>query len=344
MTHCSKNNLNYKICIVKLSAMGDIIHAMIALQFIKKEIPTCQIDWIVEDGFKGVLENNPHIDNILPVNLKSIKKNKSEIFNQLKLLKTYSKNNYDVVIDAQGLLKSAIVSKLVGNRVVGSFIAGFDNDSIRESIASWFYDKKIYIPYEKNAIDRNIKVLSEPLGLKVTKNDILNKEPFLFFDKELIPNNESNCRVLFVVGASKENKIYPKEKFLELAQRLDEKILVVWGNEDEHQTALWLESNSDLIKVAPKGNLDRLKFNIKNSKLVIGADTGPTHMAWGLNIPSITIFGNTPEYRNTYITDINKVIKSDSYVDPLKLNKNDFTIQEIKAVEIFNMARELLSE
>ena len=68
-----------KICIVKLSAMGDIIHAMIALQFIKKYIPNSTIDWIVEDGFKGVLENNTHIDNILPVNLKS---NKSEIFTQ----------------------------------------------------------------------------------------------------------------------------------------------------------------------------------------------------------------------------------------------------------------------
>ncbi|MCK5294269.1 MAG: lipopolysaccharide heptosyltransferase I, partial [Arcobacteraceae bacterium] len=60
-----------KICIIKLSAMGDIIHAMVALQFIKKKLPNCQIDWIVEEGFKGVLENNPDIDNILPINLKS---------------------------------------------------------------------------------------------------------------------------------------------------------------------------------------------------------------------------------------------------------------------------------
>lgn len=343
MTHCSKSNLIHKICIVKLSAMGDIVHAMVALQFIKKELPTCQIDWIVEDGFKAVLENSPHIDNILPVNLKSIKKNKGEIFNQLKLLNSYSKNNYDIVIDAQGLLKSAIVSKIVGSRVVGSFICGFDKDSIRESIASWFYDKKVFIPYEKNAIDRNVKVICEPLGLKVTKDNIFDKEPFLYSTLDKVSNN-SDKKIIFIVGASKENKIYPKEKFLELAQRLNENILVVWGNEEEHQIALWLESNSDLIEVAPKGNLDDLKFNIQNSKLVIGADTGPTHMAWGLNIPSITIFGNTPEYRNTYLTDINKVIKSDSYVDPLKLNKNDFTIQEIKAVDIYNMARELLSE
>jgi len=333
-----------KICIVKLSAMGDIIHTMITLQFIKKVFPSSKIDWIIEDGFKSILEHNPHIDNILPINLKSIKKNKSAIFNQIKLLKKYAKNNYDLVIDAQGLLKSAIVSKIVGSRVVGSYISGFDNDSIRESIASWFYDKKIYIPYEKNVIDRNIKVICEPLNIKITKSDILKKEPFLFFKNDKYKNIKIEKKVLFVVGASKENKIYPKEKFLELAQRLNENILVVWGDENEYQTAKWLQSNSDLIEVAPKGDLDKLKFNILNSKVVIGGDTGPTHIAWALNIPSITIFGNTPEYRNTYITNINKVIKSDSYVDPLKLDKNDFSIKDIKAVDIFNMIKELENE
>ena len=327
-----------KICIVKLSAMGDIIHSMVALQFIKKNIPNCQVDWIVEEGFKGVLENNPHIDNILPVNLKSIKKNKLEIFNQIKLLKKYSQANYDIVIDAQGLLKSAIVSKIVGEKVVNSFIAGFDSDSIRESLASWFYSKTVTIAYEKNVIDRSVKVLCEPLAIKTSKNDILEKEPFLFSKKD---NSAYKNFIVFVVGASRVNKIYPKEKFLELAQRLDEKIVVVWGNDEEHQVAVWLNEKSDLIEVAPKGNLDDLKNIIANSKLVIGADTGPTHMAWALNVPSVTIFGNTPEYRNTYITDINKVIKSDTYVDPLNLDKSDFSIQDIKASSIISIVKDI---
>ena len=79
-----------KICIVKLSAMGDIIHAMVALEFIKKQYPDSQIDWIVENGFKSVLENNPYIDNILPVNLKSIKTNKMQIFTDIRQPKNMS--------------------------------------------------------------------------------------------------------------------------------------------------------------------------------------------------------------------------------------------------------------
>ncbi|RLA72072.1 MAG: lipopolysaccharide heptosyltransferase I, partial [Epsilonproteobacteria bacterium] len=189
-----------RICIVKLSAMGDIIHAMVALQFIKKELPNCTIDWIVEEGFKGILENNPHINKILPINLKSIKSNKSEIFNQIKILNTYSKNNYDVVIDAQGLIKSAIVSKIVGGRVINSKIVGFDRDSIREKIATYMYDETVNISYSWNVIDRSVKVISLPLNLKVNVNNILAKKPFLYYNTK---DNSIKDYIVFVVGASK---------------------------------------------------------------------------------------------------------------------------------------------
>ena len=331
-----------RICIVKLSAMGDIIHTMLVLQYIKKQIPHCKIDWLVEESFKGVLEHNPHIDNILCVNLKSIKENKKEIFYQIKILQQYAQNKYDVVIDAQGLLKSAISSWIIGNKIVGSFISGFDKDSIREKIASFFYEKKIFIPYEKNVVDRNIKLINESLDIKIQKEDILNKEPFLFFSKDEQKEIKKDKYVLFIIGASKINKIYPKEKFLEVAERLKEQVLVVWGDEKEYEIAKYLSDNSPLITLDSKGDINDLKFKIQNSKLVIGGDTGPTHMAWALNVASITIFGNTPEYRNTYITDINKVIKSDSFVDPLNLDKNDFSIQNIKASEIVKLAKELL--
>ena len=339
MNNSLNKNKRIKICIVKLSAMGDIIHAMVALQFIKKNFPNSQIDWLVEDSFKGILENNPDINNILPINLKSIKKKTIEIFTQIKLLKKYAKNNYDLVIDAQGLIKSAIVSKILGKRVAGSGIIGFDKDSIREGIASFFYDKVISIGYEKNVIDRNIEVLCKSLDINVSKENLLRKEKFLFSSNLKLFKENS---IIFVIGASKENKIYPKEYFLEIAKLLNEEIVIVWGNKIEFEVAQWLSGESAFIKIAPRGNLDDLKNIISNAKLVIGADTGPTHMAWALNVPSITIFGNTPEYRNTYITDINKVIKSNSIVNPCKLDKNDFSICDIKASEIAKIAKALI--
>ena len=339
MINIKDKNISFKICIVKLSAMGDIIHAMVALQFIKKNFPNSKIDWIVENGFKAVLENNAHIDNILPVNLKSIKLNKMEIFNQIKILNQYAKNNYDLIIDAQGLIKSAIVSKILARGDVSTKIIGFGKDSIREGLSSWFYDQTVTIPYENNVIDRNIEVLCKSLNIIVSEKELIKKSSFLFSED----NNTSKANnIIFVVGASKPNKIYPKEKYLGVAQLLKEEILVVWGNEEEFLIAEWLSSESNFIKTAPKGNLNDLKRTISQSRLVIGSDTGPTHMAWALNIPSITIFGNTPEYRNTYVTDINKVIKSESKVNPLKLDKNDFSIKNIKENDIVILAKGLL--
>ena len=329
-----------KVAIVKLSAMGDIIHAMVALQYIKQANPTLQIDWIVEQGFAKVLEGNPHIDNILPVNLKKIKADKKKIFEQIKIVRDYAKNNYDLIIDAQGLIKSAITSKLLGkNR------AGFSKNSIREGLASYFYQYKINIAYDANTIERNAKVMSDPLGVEITKQMILEKEPFLFFDEapeieEYLSSMKKN--IVFVIGSTWESRNYPKEKFTEIANILQENILIVWGNPDEKNRAEWIESHSNYVKVLPKIDLNALKAVIGRSNLLIGNDTGPTHMAWGLNVPSITIFGPTPVNR-VYETPINKVIKSKSKVDHYKLNKNDFSIVEIEAEDIIKMAEELLN-
>lgn len=329
-----------RIAIIKLSAMGDIIHAMVALQHIKRQYPNLQIDWFVESAFAPILENNPDINEIIKLDLKSIKKDKKEIINQIKLIKKYEKNSYDLVIDVQGLIKSAIVSFFLGkNRV------GFSKNSTREKLASFFYTKKVDIAYDKNAIERNVKVLSQALNFEIAKDDILNKKPFLFYknENEVIYEylSKDKKNVLFVIGASWPSKMYSKEKFAKIINNLDENCLITWGNEAEKDIADFI-ANISKAKVLPKLDLNSLKAIMSKVDLVIGNDTGPTHMAWALNIPSITLFGNTPGYRNTYITNTNKIIESKSIVNPFKLDRNDFSIKEIDENEIINMAKGLL--
>ena len=329
-----------RIAIIKLSAMGDIIHAMVALQYIKKQYPNLQIDWFVESAFAPILENNPDINEIIKLDLKSIKKDKKEILNQIKLIKKYEKNSYDLVIDAQGLIKSAIVSFFLGKSRVG-----FSKNSTREKLASFFYTKKVDIAYDKNAIERNVKVLSQALNFEITKDDILNKKPFLFYknENEVIYEylSKDKKNVLFVIGASWPSKMYSKEKFAKIINNLDENCLITWGNEAEKDIADFI-ANISKAKVLPKLDLNSLKAIMSKVDLVIGNDTGPTHMAWALNIPSITLFGNTPGYRNTYITNTNKIIESKSIVNPFKLDRNDFSIKEIDENEIINTAKGLL--
>ncbi|MCG3695052.1 lipopolysaccharide heptosyltransferase I [Aliarcobacter butzleri] len=329
-----------RIAIIKLSAMGDIIHAMVTLQYIKKQYPNLKIDWFVESAFAPILENNPDINEIIKLDLKSIKKDKKEIINQIKLIKKYKTNSYDLVIDAQGLIKSAIVSFFLGkNRV------GFSKNSTREKLASFFYTKRVDIAYDKNAIERNVKILSQALNFEITKDDILNKKPFLFYknENEVIYEylSKDKKNVLFVIGASWPSKMYSKEKFAKIINNLDENCLITWGNESEKDIANFI-ANISKAKVLPKLDLNSLKAIMSKVDLVIGNDTGPTHMAWALNIPSITLFGNTPGYRNTYITNTNKIIESKSIVNPFKLDRNDFSIKEIDENEIINTAKGLL--
>ncbi|MFX4236534.1 lipopolysaccharide heptosyltransferase I [Aliarcobacter butzleri] len=329
-----------RIAIIKLSAMGDIIHAMVALQYIKRQYPNLQIDWFVESAFAPILENNLDINEIIKLDLKSIKKDKKEILNQIKLIKKYKNNSYDLVIDAQGLIKSAIVSFFLGKSRVG-----FSKNSTREKLASFFYTKRVDIAYDKNAIERNVKVLSQALNFEITKDDILNKKPFLFYknENEVIYEylSKDKKNVLFVIGASWPSKMYSKEKFAKIINNLDENCLITWGNESEKDIADFI-ANISKAKVLPKLDLNSLKAIMSKVDLVIGNDTGPTHMAWALNIPSITLFGNTPGYRNTYITNTNKIIESKSIVNPFKLDRNDFSIKEIDENEIINTAKGLL--
>jgi heptosyltransferase I len=330
-----------KIAVVKLSALGDIVHAMVALQFIKAHSPEIRIDWIVEQRFAEVLKHSPDIDNILTVNLKALKTDKAGIFAELKKLRGYAGNDYDLAIDAQGLIKSAITAKIIGKR-----IAGFDADSIREKAASWFYDVKVHSAYDANTIDRNATVFSGPLGFGITREQILDKKPFLFFDSEnpqiydCLDKNRRN--IIFVIGSTWDSRNYPAERFVKIAEALQQNCLVIWGSEQEKAAADWMAKRSSLISVMPKLDLNSLKALIANADLLIGNDTGPTHMAWGLNRPSITLFGPTPVSR-VYQTDINKVVKSASIVNPYKLNKQDYSIKDIDEREIIGLAEFLLA-
>ena len=330
-----------KIAIIKTSALGDIIHCACILQFIKHKIPNIHITWIVEERFKGILEGNQDIDEILTINLTESKKSISKFFQEVKYIKSFKKNNYDKVIDFQGLIKSAIVSKIISPNTYG-----YDKKSIRESLASFFYKYSFDIPYDYNTIDRYRLLANKALDINISKDEILNhKIPYMAFssiseDKisEFISKEKKN--VIFIIGSTWKSRIYPKEKLEYIAKNFDANILIPYGNEEEKQNALAIKSAN--IIVLPKLNIDDLKAVISKCDLLIGNDTGPSYIAWANNIPSITIFGPTPPTR-IYESNIHKIIKSNSQVNPYKLNKNDFSICDIDAEDVLNLAKDLLS-
>ncbi|ADN09781.1 lipopolysaccharide heptosyltransferase I [Sulfurimonas autotrophica] len=324
-----------KIAIIRLSALGDIINSAVVLQFIKKQYPDAKIDWVSEEIFSDILRTNKYLHAIHSVNLKKLKKSKS--FSLLK--KTISKlstlDDYDIIIDMQGLLKSAIVARIIGKNT-----HGFDKNSTRESLAALFYKTTSSISYEENVIKRNCFAVSDALNFKLTDAMILNKEPVFSPTKEFTLRSDKK-NIAFVIGASWPSKIYPKESVVKVCNALQEQCYIIWGNEAEKESAAWICKHSKYATLAPKLTLDGLVSFISSMDLLIGNDTGPTHLAWAQNIPSITLLGPTTT-RMIYETPINIGIKSPSKVNILKIDKNDFSIKEIPAEKITQKAKELL--
>jgi heptosyltransferase I len=329
-----------RIAIVKLSALGDIVHAMVVLQYIKKYNKEILIDWIVEEDYGELLKYNPNLNQIHVVNLKKAKNKKSlgMLFNDMRKLRALKP--YDVVFDLQGLIKSAIISRIVPSKST----LGFDNSSAREGLASLFYSKTFKIGYEENIVKRNFELIRFGLNLPFIYEDLKNKSPFIIHKQEYFHSTLSSTKknILIIPGASHASKIYPANKFAKITQMIEANFIIIWGNQSERKMADEIKSISKMVKISEKLSLNILASLIGKVDLVIGADTGPTHIAWALNIPSIILFGSTPGYRNTVASEINLIIESKSIVNPLKIDKTDETIKEIKVEDILQIATKLL--
>ena len=331
-----------KIAIVKLSALGDIIHAMVVLQFIKNHYQKIEVDWIVEESYKELLEFHPDINKVHVVNIKKAKKKKSFFLflNELKKVRHFGK--YDLVIDMQGLLKSALISRLI----ISPITLGFDKFSIRENLASIFYNQIFNYGYDENVIERNVALIGFALGLNVSKQQIEHKLPFLHSSQKHLNIDISNTKknILLVPGASHKSKCYPVSNLAEFTTLIDANFLIIWGDKEEKIMAYKIKEISPSVNVCDKLSIDSLISLISQVDLIIGPDTGPTHIGWALNVPSITLFGPTPGYRNSYVTKVNQIIESKSEVNTYKIDKNDNSIKDINVQEILKVSQDLLNQ
>ena len=320
-----KNQL--KIAIVKLSALGDIVHAAIVLQFIKKHCPNAHITWLVDARFASLLKDHPLIDELVVLPLKeSFKKS-------YKIIKTLGK--FDKVIDLQGLFKSAVVAKLLGKEIYG-----FSRESVKEKIAARLYRHKFKIDYNENIIVRNLSLVGYALNFGFDRDEILKKSPCFEICKKF-KNESGKKRVLIAAFASEESKIY--DKFKDVIRLLDDcKIYLCYGSESEKARAEAIISGTS-AKLLEKLSIKDMIDYIASCDLVIGNDSGLTHLAWAVNRPSITLFGNRPSHRNAYVTDKNLVVDMGKEIDARSIDKNDFCIREIYPETVANFAKRLLN-
>ncbi|MFP6023218.1 lipopolysaccharide heptosyltransferase I [Helicobacter pylori] len=333
-----------KIAIVRLSALGDIIVSAVFLAAIKECLPNAQIEWFVDERFSAILEHSPYIDQLHPIALKSVLKtfNPLKIFKLFKSLRAYE---YDIIIDMQGLVKSALITQMLK----APKKVGFDYASAREGLSAFFYSQKVSIAYDEPILKRNFTLLSQALNLP--KNEISEglSSRFKVFSYQDSPKinalnlNENKLKILFVLETSKINKTYPIERFKELALMLENfQICLLWHADEKKTTTLYhaLKHQRDVL-LLPKLTLNEVKALLFKMDLIIGGDTGITHLAWALQKASITLYGNTPMERFKLESPINVSLTGNSNAN---YHKKDFSIQNIEPKKIKECVLNILKE
>jgi len=330
------------IAIVRLSSLGDIIFAMASLQLIRKRFSDASITWVADSRFADILDHNPDIKNIVKLDLKGLKRDFSAARLTHELAKLSHPGAFDLVIDMHGMLKAAVIAwRLGGPRV------GFHWSTAKEPLTSLFYGKRCRVPAEVAGVRRFAALAGFALNFSPVESELSEHAPFLFYAPEDLKSvsgllSKETRNVVMVAGTSIAYKDYPASLMAKVAQGLDAQVLVCHGNERERISAEQIVSLAPNVKVLPKLTLNQLKALISQADLVIGGDTGPTHIAWAMNIPSITLFGATPS-DCIVPTACNRVITSGSRINHSRPDPNDLSIQTIPADEIIRVAGELLS-
>ncbi|GAA7193816.1 lipopolysaccharide heptosyltransferase I [Helicobacter pylori] len=333
-----------KIAIVRLSALGDIIVGAVFLAVIKECLPNAQIEWFVDERFSAILEHSPYIDKLHPIALKSTITtfNPLKIFKLFKSLRAYE---YDIIIDMQGLVKSALITQMLK----APKKVGFDYASAREGLSAFFYSQKVSIAYNEPILKRNFTLLSHALNLpkkEISEGLSSRAKVFSYQDSSKINAlnlNQNKPKILFVLETSQINKTYPIERFKELALALENfQICLLWHADEDKANALYgaLKNQRDVL-LLPKLTLNEVKALLFKMDLIIGGDTGITHLAWALQKPSITLYGNTPMERFKLESPINVSLTGNSNAN---YHKKDFSIQNIDPKKIKECVLNILKE
>jgi heptosyltransferase-1 len=273
-----------RILLVKTTSLGDVIHCFPALTDALKAYPNLSVDWVVEQPFAEVVTWHPAVRRAIPVSVRQWRKN---IFSSQTMaavtsaVKQIRAEHYDYVIDAQGLIKSGLITRLAQGRR-----AGFDHP--RESLAALFYQDKIAVDRAAHAVTRVRQLFARTLGYEYSSSiDYgLTKIP---------PKIENNTQsVLLLHGTTWPTKHWPDSYWRQLAERLTAQkipIKCLWNNDAERARAETICKDLSGAQVMPKLNLNEVAALIQGMSAVVAVDTGLGHLSEALNVPTVSLYG-----------------------------------------------------
>jgi heptosyltransferase I len=295
-----------RILIVKLGSIGDIVHTLPALAALRTAMPHSEISWVVERSSSEILKDNPLLDRLIEVDTKALRRglmSGETLRAPRQQLRRLRASAFDVALDFQGLLKSASIARLSGARRV----FGFSREGLREPASAFLLSKRVFVPKQTHVIFKALELVHGALGVPVPTNPEELEFPIHIEPADesaaaaAAPDSTGNFAILNP-GGGWPTKLWSADKFGSLADALWENFglrsLITYGPGEKDLAECVFKSSSSGTARTVSLSLKSFYALAKMSKIYIGGDTGPTHIAVAARTPIVGLFGPTEWWRN----------------------------------------------
>jgi heptosyltransferase I len=339
-----------RILIAKLSSFGDVIHTFPALTDLKAARPEIEVDWLVEEAYAPLVRRHPGVAAVHEVALRRLRWPPARwpalIRHRRELRTALRARHYDVVLDVQGLLKSALLSRLADAPIVG-----FDRESTREPSAAKLYHKHLRLGGHPHVVEQLRRFFAQAIGYPVPRGGGRaglarpRGRPAI-----ALPERYG----LIVHGAAWPTKLWPEERWRTLIDRLaatGRAVALPWGDVEERRRAARLADGiAGALPLSRKLDGEEVAELVAAADFAIGIDTGLMHLAAAFDVPGVTLFGPTDaNYATPYGTN-QRAVSSEHLDAPCQQVRctreahGQCCMREVDAEEVWSAVTAMLSE
>jgi heptosyltransferase-1 len=276
------------ILFIKTSSLGDVIHHMPAVTDARRHRPDARIGWVVEEAFAPLVRLHRAVESVIPVASRRWRRSpfSPSTWREMDTFKrAMREQTHETVIDAQGLVRSALIARFARGRR-----HGYDSDSVRERAAAWFYDVRHHVERSLHAITRNRMLTGAVLGYAP------EGAPDFGLDRPALMGGASMRDVILLHATARPEKEWPVACWIALGQALAASgyaIVLPWGTEAEQRRSAEIAAAVPNAAVPERQPLDAVARMIARAAFVVGVDTGLLHLAAALGVPLVAIFTGT---------------------------------------------------